>query len=170
MIADEPAWPRARVMSWIYGGGGVLAIALLLRYALIEPHGIGIACAAEQVPWWCVARQGIVWFHIAWVWGALGLIGGFSSATLEWSRLPRLGVLVLVLGVLLSYSVYPNIGIHAVWVWALLCVVAAIIVFKADTLWTVRFGLAMSILALVLYNSDYGAIGLALTLLRLPRV
>lgn len=167
--AEAPAWPRARVMSWIYGGLGALAVAMVLRYAVIEPHAIGIACAEDQVPWWCVARQGVVWLHLGWIWGALALVGGLSVTTLEWRPPARLGILVLVLAFALSYAAYQNVGLNVVWIWAALCIVAALFVYVANTLWTFRLALAMSLMALVLYNSDYGAVALALTLLRLPR-
>jgi len=36
--------------------------------------------------------------------------------------------------------------------------------------WALRIGFAMSLMALVLYNADFGAAGLLLTLLRLPRI
>jgi hypothetical protein len=119
-VVAAPAWPRARIKSWVYGGAATLAVALILRYAVIEPHWIGIACGAEQVPWWCEVRQGIVWLHILWIWGGLGLLGGLLSITFGW-------------------------------------------------LWALRLGFVMSLMGLVLYNADYGAVGLMLTLLRLPR-
>ncbi|KAB7740754.1 hypothetical protein F2P47_06830 [Parvibaculum sedimenti] len=166
----EPAWTRGRLLSWIYGGAGIFAVALLLRYALIEPHSIGLACGEVSAPWWCTARQGIVWLHIAYVWGGLGLAGGLAAMTRAWSKPVRLGLLAFALAVVAIYNIWPNVGIHALWIWACMACIAALLVFLANERWTIVFALTLSIFAVVLYNSDYGAVGLALTLLRLPRV
>lgn len=165
----EPAWTRGRLLSWIYGGAGIFAVALLLRYALIEPHSIGLACGEATAPWWCTARQGIVWFHIAYVWGAMGLAGGLAAMTREWGKPVRLGLLAFAIGLVAVYNIWPNVGVHAVWIWACMTVVAALLVFFASEKVTIVFALILSAFAVVLYNSDYGAVGLALTLLRLPR-
>lgn len=166
----EPAWTRGRLLSWIYGGAGIFGIALLLRYALIEPHSIGLACGEQTAPWWCTARQGVVWFHIAYVWGGLGLAGGLAAMTLEWRNVARLGLVAFALAVVATYNIWPNIGIHALWIWACMSAVAGLLVFFANERVTILFALTFSVFAVVLYNSDYGAVGLALTLLRLPRV
>ncbi len=117
----ETAWPWARVRSWIHAAVATLAVAFVLRYALIEPHWIGITCSADSAPWWCAPREGVVLMHIYWVWGWLALAGGVLAIAFGW-------------------------------------------------LWAIRLGLVMSLMGLVLYNADYAAIGLMLTLLRLPRI
>lgn len=119
--AAVPVWSRSRIITWIAAGAGILALALVLRYALIEPHWIGITCSDEAAPQWCAARQAIVLMHIWWVWGWLGLGGGVLAFIFSWP-------------------------------------------------WAVRVGFAMSLMGLVLYNSDYAAVGMVLTLSRLPRV
>jgi hypothetical protein len=115
-----PSWPRSRILSWLTAAVGILVFALALRYLLIEPHEIGIACAEDNAPGWCAGRQAIVMMHIWKVWGSLGLIGGLLAISFGWR-------------------------------------------------WAIWLGLSMSLMGLVLYNSDFAAVGLMLTLLRLPR-
>jgi hypothetical protein len=120
VIVVASSWPRSRIVFWLAAGAGILAVALLLRYLLIEPHDIGIACADDNAPWWCTGRQAIVMMHIWKAWGWLGLGGGVLAIAFGWR-------------------------------------------------WAIWLGFAMSLMGLVLYNSDYAAVGLMLTLLRLPR-
>jgi hypothetical protein len=115
-----PSWPRSRIVSWLIAGAAILALALALRYLLIEPHEIGIACAGEDAPGWCAGRQAVVMMHIWQAWGWLGLAGGVLAIAFGWR-------------------------------------------------WAIWLGLSMSLMGLVLYNSDFAAVGLMLTLLRLPR-
>lgn len=114
------SWPRSRVASWLVAGAAILAAALLMRYLVIEPHAIGIACADDAGPWWCEPRQAVVMMHIWKVWGWLGLAGGLAAIAFGWR-------------------------------------------------WAIWLGFSMSLVGLVLYNSEYAAVGLVLTLLRLPR-
>lgn len=120
-VSDASGWPRSRVIAWIGAGAGVLAVAFLLRYGLIEPHRIGLVCGADDAPSWCALREMIVQCHALWIWGWLGLGGGALALAFGWG-------------------------------------------------WALRIGFAMSLMALVLYNADFGAAGLLLTLLRLPRI
>lgn len=47
------------------------AAALAVRYGLIEPEALGLACKAAPAPWWCLPREAIIQaFH----GGALGLV------------------------------------------------------------------------------------------------
>jgi len=48
-----------------------LTAALAVRYGLIEPQALGLACKAAQAPWWCLPREAIIQaFHS----GALGFV------------------------------------------------------------------------------------------------
>ncbi len=108
------------MIAWIGAGAGVLAVAFLLRYGLIEPHRIGLVCGADDAPSWCALREMIVQC-MPCGFGLVGLGGGALALAFGWG-------------------------------------------------WALRIGFAMSLMALVLYNADFGAAGLLLTLLRLPRI
>lgn len=107
----EPAWPRARLNAWIYFAAGVLAVALIFRYAMIEPHWIGIACGSDDVPWWCDIRQGIVMMHVYMAWGLLGLAGGALSFIFGWLWAVRLGLAMSLMGLVLYNADYASIGL-----------------------------------------------------------
>lgn len=114
------AWPRSRVMAWLGYVLGVIALGLVFRYLIIQPHDIGLACAQDTAPWWCQLRLGIILMHAWTIWG------------------------------------YVALG-------------AGLVALATGSLWAIRIGLGFSLMALMLYNADYGAAGLVLSLLRLPR-
>lgn len=67
---------------------GVMALAVLVRFQLIEPQAIGIACSAPGAPWWCLPREALVLpFHFG-VPGvialALAVVGFFLEG--PWAR------------------------------------------------------------------------------------
>ena len=59
--------------------------------------------------------------------------------------------------------------IHGFWLWGWTGVAAAVAGFWTGRRWALALGLIASIFALVVYNTELGAIGLIVTLLRLAR-
>jgi len=104
-------WPRSRVMSWIYFAAGTLAVAFVLRYAVIEPHTIGIACGEDTAPWWCTPRQAIVLMHARFVWGTLGLLGGALALVFGWGWALRVGFAMSLMGLVLYNADYAATGL-----------------------------------------------------------
>ena len=67
---------------------GVMALAVLVRFQLIEPQAIGIACSAPGAPWWCLPREALVLpFHFG-VPGVIALALAVVGFLLEgpWAR------------------------------------------------------------------------------------
>jgi hypothetical protein len=67
---------------------GVMALAVLVRFQLIEPQAIGIACSAPGAPWWCLPREALVLpFHFG-VPGVIALALAVVGCFLEgpWAR------------------------------------------------------------------------------------
>jgi len=67
---------------------GVMALAVLVRFQLIEPQAIGIACSAPGAPWWCLPREALVLpFHFG-VPGVIALALAVVAFLLEgpWAR------------------------------------------------------------------------------------
>ncbi len=64
---------------WFYVAVAVLGMVsgYLLRTQLIEPQEIGAICTAEQVPFWCQIRHGIILGLVQgpWPWGGALLVG-----------------------------------------------------------------------------------------------
>jgi hypothetical protein len=106
-----PSWPRSRILSWLVAGAAILALALALRYLLIEPHAIGIACADDNAPGWCTARQGIVMMHIWKIWGSLGLAGGVLAIAFGWRWAIWLGLSMSLMGLVLYNSDFASVGL-----------------------------------------------------------
>jgi hypothetical protein len=104
-------WPRSRVLSWIYFAVGVLAVAFVLRYAVIEPHTIGIACGEDVTPWWCAPRQAVVLMHAWYAWGTLGLLGGALALVFGWGWALRLGFAMSLMGLVLYNADYAAPGL-----------------------------------------------------------
>jgi hypothetical protein len=74
----------------------VVALAVVLRFELIEPQAIGITCAAPAAPWWCLPREVLVLpFHFG-VPGVVAFVlagGGFFldgpwGPRLAWIAMP----------------------------------------------------------------------------------
>ena len=65
-----------RAAGWI----GVLAfgfaLAFWLRYGVIQPQDIGIACGQAEAPGWCGPRQWLISAQHYRIWGWVGLVGG----------------------------------------------------------------------------------------------
>ncbi len=111
MTVAAPSWPRSRILLWFSVGLGVLAFALALRYLLIEPHEIGMACADVGAPGWCEARQAIVMMHIWKAWGWLALSGGVLAIAFGWRWAIWLGLSMSLMGLVLYNSDYASVGL-----------------------------------------------------------
>jgi hypothetical protein len=111
LIVAETSWPRSRILYWLAVGAGILAVALLLRYVVIEPHEIGMACADDGGPWWCAVRQAIVMMHIWKAWGGLGLAGGLLAIAFGWRWAIGLGLSMSLMGLVLYNSDFAAPGL-----------------------------------------------------------
>jgi hypothetical protein len=75
---------------------GVMVLAAVARFQLIEPQAIGVACAAAGAPWWCLPREALVLpFHfgvpgaIAFALAAAALfVDGPWGRRLAWVAMP----------------------------------------------------------------------------------
>ena len=74
----------------------VVALAVVLRFELIEPQAIGITCAAPAAPWWCLPREVLVLpfhFGVPGVVAFVLAVGGFFldgrwGLRLAWIAMP----------------------------------------------------------------------------------
>lgn len=105
-----PAWPLQRILIWIGAGVVTLAFAMCLRYLVIEPHDIGIACASADAPWWCAPRQAVVMMHIWNLWGWIGLGGGVFGLILGWRIAVQIGFVMSLMGLVLYNADFASIG------------------------------------------------------------
>lgn len=106
-----PLWTSSRILLWACVGLGGLAIALALRHLVIEPHDIGMACAADAAPWWCEPRQAIVMMHIWKIWGWSGLVGGGLGLVFRWRWAIWLGFVMSLMGLVLYNADLAAVGL-----------------------------------------------------------
>ena len=71
--------PLLRAIAWTVAG---LALGAVLRYAVIEPRGIGQTCGGVGIPWWCMPRAGLIKAHEWFVYGGSSI----GAAALAWWR------------------------------------------------------------------------------------
>lgn len=65
----------------------VLALAMAVRFLVIEPREMGLACVETERPWWCASRDLLVLISIEGVWG-LTALGAGAVAVVFRSRGP----------------------------------------------------------------------------------
>jgi len=57
----------------------VLAVAMAIRYGLIEPRDMGLACVEAVRPWWCGPRDLLVYLSLEEIWGFASLAAGLAG-------------------------------------------------------------------------------------------
>jgi hypothetical protein len=94
------SWTIRRALSWGMVAACGFALALWLRYGVIQPEAIGILCGQVDAPGWCIPRQWLIlWQHYnGWGWVAL-----VSAAIGLFVTLPR-PLLRIVLAIALLFS------------------------------------------------------------------
>ena len=89
-MSEAPISRRALlavIRPWIAGAVLVLALALAVRFLVIEPRGIGIACLGEPMPWWCGPRDLLVVISRGGGWGMASLGVGILALITGWRPL-----------------------------------------------------------------------------------
>jgi len=69
-------WTMRRAACWIAVLAVGFALAFWLRYGVIQPQEIGIACGQAGAPGWCGPRQWLISAQHYRIWGWVGLAGG----------------------------------------------------------------------------------------------
>jgi hypothetical protein len=77
----------AVIRPWILAALAVLALAMVVRFLVIEPRGIGIACLSAPVPWWCGPRDVVVAISRRGGWGMAALLAGILALITGWRPL-----------------------------------------------------------------------------------
>lgn len=73
--ADVPkSWTVRRALGWAAVPAFGFALAVWLRYGVIQPEEIGILCGQADAPGWCTPRQWLILgqYYEVWGWVALG--------------------------------------------------------------------------------------------------
>ena len=93
-------WTIRRAVSWAAIAALGFALALWLRYGVIQPEAIGILCGQADAPGWCTPRQWLILGQYYEIWGWVALV---SAATGLFVTLPR-PLLRAVLGIAVLFS------------------------------------------------------------------
>lgn len=67
---------RHHAAAWLALAAGAFGLAAWLRYGVIQPQEIGIACGQVDAPGWCAPRQWLITAQHYRVWGWVGLAAG----------------------------------------------------------------------------------------------
>jgi hypothetical protein len=69
-------WTARRAAGWTLLLLLGFALAFWLRYGVIQPTEMGIACGQADAPGWCAPRQWLISAQHYRIWGWVGLVGG----------------------------------------------------------------------------------------------
>ena len=94
------SWTLRRAFAWAIVPLLGFALAFWLRYGVIQPQAIGLACAQTDAPGWCRPREWLILGQYYEVWGWVALVS--AAAALAISLPPAL--LRVALGVALLFS------------------------------------------------------------------
>ena len=108
---DLPSWTLARLALWASVAVVVLGTALALRYFVIEPQAIGVACADTDAPWWCAPRQVLLMVHNFDIWGWGGLVGGLLGLLFPWRAAIWFGFVFSLAGLVLYNADLAAVGL-----------------------------------------------------------
>lgn len=79
-------WTWRRAAGWLALLAVAFGLAFWLRYGVIQPREIGIACGQVEPPGWCAPRQWLISAQHYRVWGWVALAGA-AFALLVGTRL-----------------------------------------------------------------------------------
>ncbi len=100
-MRERKAWTWRRAGAWLVLVAAGFALAYWLRYGVIQPQEIGIACGQLDAPAWCGPRQWLISAQHYRVWGWVGLAGALAGLFLG-GRLPvAIGLLFAALALVL---------------------------------------------------------------------
>jgi hypothetical protein len=103
-MSEAPTSRRAllaAVRPWIASAAVLLALALAVRFLVVEPRGIGIACLGAPTPWWCGPRDIVVAISSGGGWGVASLGFGILALITGWRPLAVLACGLGLWGVVL---------------------------------------------------------------------
>jgi hypothetical protein len=102
-MTDAPVphgWTLRRALCWVIVPLIGFALAFWLRYGVIQPEAIGLACAGADAPGWCRPREWLILGQYYEVWGWVAVASAAIALVIP---LPP-AVLRVALGIALLFS------------------------------------------------------------------
>ncbi len=100
-LGVKAPWTRRRAAGWVGLLALGFALAFWLRYGVIQPREVGIACGQADAPGWCQPRQWLISAQHYRIWGWAGLAGALGGLFLGGRALVALGLLFAALALVL---------------------------------------------------------------------
>ena len=94
------SWTMRRALAWAAVPLVGFGLAFWLRYGVIQPEAIGLACAQADAPGWCRPREWLILGQYYEVWGWVAVAGAVVALAVP---LPP-AVLRIALGIALLFS------------------------------------------------------------------
>ena len=77
--AATQTWTIRRALSWAAVLAFGFALGCWLRYGVIQPEDMGIACGQADAPGWCTPRQWLILCQHYRVWGWVAVAAGAAG-------------------------------------------------------------------------------------------
>lgn len=100
-LRARETWTWRRAAWWLLLLAAGFAFAFWLRYGVIQPQEIGIACGQPDAPGWCRPRQWLISAQHYRVWGWVGLIGALTGLLLGGRLFIALGLVFAAMALVL---------------------------------------------------------------------
>ncbi len=90
---------------------GATALALIVRWRLVEPEVIAQACASGDTSWRCAVREFAVFGFLNNVFGWVGILAGVLATVSRWRWLAALATVAGIAGAVLYTFELSGVGI-----------------------------------------------------------
>lgn len=100
-MSGKDAWTWGRAGCWLALLAGSFALAAWLRYGVIQPQQIGLACGQAEAPGWCTPRQWLIAAQHYRVWGWVGLAAAAVGLVLRFRAATAFGIVCAALALVL---------------------------------------------------------------------
>lgn len=101
VLRARESWTWRRAACWLLLLAAGFALAFWLRYGVIQPQQIGLACGQPDAPGWCIPRQWLISAQHYRVWGWVGLIGALTGLFLGGRLFIALGLVFAAMALVL---------------------------------------------------------------------
>jgi hypothetical protein len=104
--------PRvAPLLTLLFIVAAATALMLAVRFYLVEPEPLALACAANNTGWRCMVREMAVFGFLRNVFGITALTAGVIATVVRWRALAFIAILSGVAGAVLYTFELSGVGL-----------------------------------------------------------